>query len=212
MYFIQPPFWLQRYLYPQLLWRHQPAQPTLYLTFDDGPIPDITPWVLEQLAAYQAKATFFCIGNNIQRHPHIYQQIIEQQHTVANHTYHHLNGWQTPDARYLDDIAACDQWVQSPLFRPPYGRISRRQIQQILQQKAIPNIQQIVMWDVLSADFDTRISPQQCWQHVQRRTRNGSIVVFHDSLKAAPRMQYALPRTLAYFAQQGYRFEGLPVI
>lgn len=204
MYLTKTPFWL-RSLYPSLVWR-MPVQgeKKIYLTFDDGPHPQATPFVLDQLAAYGAKATFFCIGKNVAAESEIYQRIIAEGHTVGNHTQHHLNGWKTDDATYLDDIATAQQYISSNLFRPPYGRIKRSQIKALHQQQ-----KKIIMWDVLSADFDTRLTGEACLAYVLYHTQPGSIVLFHDSEKAWDRMSVALPKALEYFSEKGFRFEGI---
>jgi peptidoglycan/xylan/chitin deacetylase (PgdA/CDA1 family) len=179
----------------------------IYLSFDDGPHPIATPFVLEQLDKYNAKASFFCIGKNVVEYPEIYQQLIEKGHTVGNHTMHHLNGWETIDELYLQNIQEAANVISSNFFRPPYGRIKRSQIKKIRADKSLP--QEIIMWDVLSGDFDTTISSQQCLDNVLKHTKAGSIVVFHDSAKAWDRLQVALPATLAYFTQKGFQFRAL---
>ena len=209
-YSVSSSFLLRNLIYPMLRWRYKTNEKVIYLTFDDGPIPNVTPWVLEQLALHQAKATFFCIGDNVQKNGAIYQQVINSGHRVGNHTQSHCNGWATDKATYLADVVACSGLVQSSLFRPPYGRISRAQIKAILGDEAGIGINQIIMWDVLSADFDTQITPEQCAANVVRNAKAGSIVVFHDSEKAFPRLQYALPIVLSYFGNLGYRFDILP--
>lgn len=159
--------------------------------------------MLDTLAAYQAKATFFCIGSNVEANPAIYRRILEEGHGVGNHTYNHLNGWKVSNDEYLKDIALCEKHVQSNLFRPPYGRILRNQAKALLPHK------KIVMWDVLSADFDTRIAPEQCLRNVVEHTQNGSIIVFHDSVKAFERMSYALPRFLEHLSEAGFETASL---
>lgn len=176
----------------------------IYLTFDDGPHPQATPFVLDQLAAYGAKASFFCIGKNVAAEPDIYQRIIAEGHTIGNHTQHHLNGWKTDDATYLQDITTAEQYISSNLFRPPYGRIKRSQIKALHQQQ-----KKIIMWDVLSADFDTRLTGEACLAYVLYHTQPGSIVLFHDSAKAWDRMSVALPKVLEYFSEKGFEFEGI---
>jgi peptidoglycan/xylan/chitin deacetylase (PgdA/CDA1 family) len=179
----------------------------IYLSFDDGPHPIATPFVLEQLDKYQAKASFFCIGKNVAEHPVIYEQIIAKGHTVGNHTQHHVNGWHTKDDMYLQNIHEASSLISSDFFRPPYGRIKRSQIKKIQANKNLP--QQIIMWDVLSGDFDTKISGEVCLKNVLKHTKAGSIVVFHDSVKAWDRLKIALPATLEYFSQKGYQFKAL---
>ncbi|RAU83395.1 polysaccharide deacetylase family protein [Pontibacter arcticus] len=183
----------------------------LYLTFDDGPIPEVTPWVLEQLAGYNAKATFFCVGENVAKYPHIAAEIVKQGHGLANHTFNHLKGWQTPVADYVQNTALCqEQLNQFPalntsrkLFRPPYGRISPAQAA-ILRKEY-----ELIMWDVLTNDYDATLSPELCLEKAVEHTVEGSIIVFHDSLKAQRNMQFALPKFLAHFTAQGYTFEVL---
>lgn len=202
MYLVKSPRLLQA-LAPSLLWHVETQEKVLYLTFDDGPIPDVTPFVLGELRRFGARATFFCVGDNVQKHPDIFAQILAEGHTVGNHTFNHLNGWKTPLEPYLENVAACAQLVDSQLFRPPYGRLRRA------QRKALEGQYRIVMWDVLSGDFDLNISGEQCLENVLQNALPGSIIVMHDSLKAAPRLRFALPRVLEHFAAAGYVFEAL---
>lgn len=178
----------------------------LYLTFDDGPIPEVTPWVLETLSQYAGKATFFCIGDNVRKHPAIYQRIREEGHAVGNHTFNHLNGWKTSRDAYLENVGKCAELVDSSLFRPPYGRIRRKQAQRLV---AADNRYRIIMWDVLSGDFDTGLSPEKCLRNVLKHTENGSIVVFHDSLKAERRLRYVLPRALQYWQEKEFKLNKI---
>ncbi len=202
MYLIRTPHIFQR-IFPAYLWRIPTNERVLYLSFDDGPIPKVTPWVLEQLEKYNAKGTFFCVGDNVKRNPLIYRQVLEAGHTVGNHTFNHLNGWQTGIFPYLQNVDACKKVVSSNLFRPPYGRLCRKQ-SQFLQKDY-----RIVLWDVLSGDFDYRLDGRQCAQNVIQNATPGSIIVFHDSLKAWKNLQYALPAVLEHFSGLGYRFEFL---
>lgn len=179
----------------------------IYLTFDDGPHPVITPKVLDILASYNAKATFFCIGKNVQSNPDVYERILEEGHRVGNHTMNHLNGWKTKDNTYLANIQEARQYIDSNLFRPPYGKIGAFQMKQLREQMGM----KIVMWTVLSGDFDLTISARTCTENVLIHAREGSIIVFHDSEKALPRMLPALESTLAHFAALGYEFAGLPL-
>ena len=200
--FFRTPF-LLRLLYPKLTWRISTEEKIIYLTFDDGPVPGPTEFVLDQLKAFQAKATFFCIGNNVVQHNSIYQRIIEEGHAVGNHTYNHLRGWNTSDDIYLKDIADCRQVLQNTkLFRPPFGRIKRSQMKQLSHYE-------IIMWDVLSYDYAKSISRERCLRGVISATREGSIVVFHDSIKANTNMSYALPKFLDHFTNKGYLFHSL---
>ncbi len=206
MYLIKTSF-LLRAFYPSCVWKMSANEKVIYLSFDDGPHPIATPFVLEQLDKYNAKASFFCIGKNVIEYPEMYQQLITKGHTVGNHTQHHINGWHTEDDLYLQNIQEAGKLISSDLFRPPYGRIKRSQIKKIHANKHLP--QQIIMWDVLSGDFDTKITGQDCLNNVVKNTQAGSIVVFHDSAKAWDRLQFALPATLAYFSKQGYQFKAL---
>jgi len=202
MYLTKAPLLLQ-WLYPTLTWHRSRSEKRLFLTFDDGPIPDVTPEIIHTLKKYQIQATFFCVGENIKKHPDLFQQLLENGHRIGNHTYNHLNGWKTPDSTYLSNIERCHELTQSNLFRPPYGRGKRS------QYTALSRNFEIVMWDVLSGDFDLKLSPQRCLHNVVRHTRNGSIIVFHDNVKAKPRVTYALPRAIEYWQAQGYTFDVL---
>ncbi|GAA0527495.1 polysaccharide deacetylase family protein [Chitinophaga japonensis] len=195
-------------LYSSCTWQLSPARQAVYLTFDDGPHPQATPFVMEQLKKYDAKATFFCIGKNVMEHPGIYQQLLEEGHTVGNHTHNHLNGWKTRTGTYIDNILEAGKYIDSPLFRPPYGRITPFQVRQL--KKRMPGAR-IIMWDVLSADFDTALTGEACVQHVVFRAKPGSIVVFHDSAKAWDRLSYALPRVLEFCKKQKWKVEGIPL-
>jgi peptidoglycan/xylan/chitin deacetylase (PgdA/CDA1 family) len=194
---------LLRQLFRSLLWRVDTTEKVLYLTFDDGPVPEVTPWVLDELQRHGAKATFFVVGNNVRKHPQLLQRLTADGHRVGNHTEHHVNGWNTPTRAYLREVQECDRRVRSRLFRPPYGRIRLTQI------RALRKRFRIVMWDVLSRDYDRGITGDDCLQRVLRGVRPGSIVVFHDSLKAEERLRHALPRVLEHFSELGYRFEAL---
>ena len=202
MYLANAPFWLQ-WLYPSLIWHKSRKEKAIYLTFDDGPIPVVTPFVLNTLKSFNAKATFFCIGDNVAKHREIYEQVIDAGHSVGNHTYNHLKGWDTPDQIYLDNVTQCAGLVKSSLFRPPYGRATRSQYSVLNTQYST------IMWDVLSGDFDAGITSEKCYQNVIRNARNGSIIVFHDSLKAFPHLESVLPRALQHLFGQGYRFLAL---
>jgi peptidoglycan/xylan/chitin deacetylase (PgdA/CDA1 family) len=195
-------------LYKSCTWRLSPARQAVYLTFDDGPHPRATPFVLEQLKKYNAKGTFFCIGKNVVEHPQIYQQILQEGHTVGNHTQQHLNGWKTGTDKYIRNVLEARQYIDSPLFRPPYGRITPFQVQAL--KNKMPGVQ-IIMWDVLSADFDTGINGEACVQNVVFKASPGSIIVFHDSAKAWDRLSYALPRVLEYCKKKQWAMEAVPL-
>lgn len=202
MYLIRTPSFIQS-LFPSFLWRVSTEEQAIYLTFDDGPIPEVTPWVLDMLARYEAKATFFCVGENVERYPEIFRRLRDEGHSVGNHTFNHVSGWSHDNVPYFHNVRNCAQIVDSDLFRPPYGRMKPRQVQ-FLQRHY-----RIVMWDVLSGDFDPETTPEQCCRNVLQNARAGSIVVFHDSLKAKDNMQYTLPRVLKHFDDLDYRFEPL---
>lgn len=204
-YLVKTPWWLKR-LYPGCIWELPAEDKTIYLTFDDGPHPEATPYVLDLLARYQAKATFFCIGKNVEAYPEIYSRILDGGHRVGNHTWQHLNGWKNNDRNYFDDIAKAKKYIDSDLFRPPYGRITKFQLKQLRESFAF----KVVMWTVLSGDFDVKLSPEKSTELVLLNAGPGSIIVFHDSTKAFPRMKVALERTLAHFAEKGYRFSVIP--
>jgi peptidoglycan/xylan/chitin deacetylase (PgdA/CDA1 family) len=202
MFIAKTPKLLQAFM-PAYTWRRDTQERVLHLTFDDGPIPEVTPWVLDTLRGHSAKATFFCVGENVVKHPAIFQQIIEEGHAIGNHTYNHLNGWHTDPIVYLNNVRRCARVVNSRLFRPPYGRLTPRQRMFLVRHF------QIIMWDVLSGDYDANISPQQCLQNVLDNAQPGSIVLMHDSLKAERNVRFALPAVLEHFEGKGYRFEKL---
>ena len=202
MYLVKTPQLIQN-LFPNFTWRIPTTEKVLYLTFDDGPIPEVTPWVLEQLQAFNAKATFFCVGENIKKHPEVFKQVVDQGHAVGNHSYNHLNGWATDNIPYFHNIRHCANQVRTVLFRPPYGRLKPKQAQFLARHY------RIVMWDILSGDFDPNISKEQCLSNVVNNARPGSIVVFHDSLKTEGKLSFVLPKVLAHFASLGYTFESL---
>lgn len=201
-YPVRSPF-LFRWWYHEALWRMPAAGKKVYLTFDDGPHPTITPFVLEQLALYQAPAVFFCIGDNVQRYPLTYQLIRERGHKTGNHTQHHVNGWHTTTEKYIGEIREAAACIDSNYFRPPYGRITKAQLRTL--KAGLPALQ-VIMWDVLSGDFDQSIDADQCISNVMRHVRAGSIIVFHDSEKAFPRLEKALPEILKKLKEAGFEF------
>ncbi len=202
MYLVKTPRLIQNLL-PTFTWRIPTEEKVLYLTFDDGPIPEVTPWVLDTLRRFNAKATFFCVGDNVKKNPSVFQQVLAEGHAVGNHTFNHLNGWDSENISFFHNVRHCAKLVKSSLFRPPYGRLTPKQTQFLTRHY------KIVMWDVLSGDFDQTISKEDCLSNVMASTKRGSIIVFHDSQKAAERMMYTLPRVLEHFAAKGYRFESL---
>lgn len=206
MYFVKSNF-LLKIFYPRRIWKKDTkGEKILYLSFDDGPHETATDFALETLKQFNAKATFFCIGNNVQKHPQIYQRILDEGHSVGNHTFNHINGWKVCKAKYLEDIDATEKLVKSNLFRPPYGRMTKEE--EKLFHKKFPE-KQIVMWDVLSGDFDKNISGEKCWRNILKNAESGSVIVLHDSTKAWQRMHYVLPMALKYFTEKGFRFEPL---
>jgi len=211
-YFYRTPAWL-RWCYPKRIWRIDTQERVLYLTFDDGPHPTATPFVLDTLARFGSKATFFCIGQNVIRYPALYQRILYEGHQVGNHTHRHLNGWKTADQDYVADIKEAAACIKSGLFRPPYGRLRSAQAKAVpaaLSASFSANDQgRIVMWDLLSGDFDTRLSGADCFSICKERLRPGSIIVMHDSEKAWPRLSIALPQLIEYALQQGYSFAAI---
>lgn len=206
------PFFLP-WLYPQLVWKRDTQEKKIFLTFDDGPVPGATEFVLETLKKNDARATFFCIGENVRKHPDVFSKVVEAGHVIGNHTFNHLKGWNYSTQEYIDNVRLCESQFNltgivnqqsgvKPLFRPPYGRIKRGQI------RALSNYR-IIMWDVLTHDYIASFSPERCLSGAIRATRPGSIVVFHDSIKAERNMMYALPRHLEYFSEKGYSFDTL---
>jgi peptidoglycan/xylan/chitin deacetylase (PgdA/CDA1 family) len=214
MYPVKTP-WLFRKIYPSFIWKMPGENKDLYLTFDDGPNETATPFVLSELRKYNAKATFFCIGKNVQEHPGIYKQVIDEGHKVGNHTQNHLNGWKTNDETYLQNIEEAAKYIDSNLFRPPYGRITKFQAKLLQSQihdgeSSINKFSfKIIMWSVLSGDFDTALSPAKCLENVLLNAESGAIILFHDSTKAFERMRYALPKTLEYFSERGFQFKTI---
>jgi peptidoglycan-N-acetylglucosamine deacetylase len=203
-YVVKVPFFV-RFLYPKRLWHFSRKQKTLYLTFDDGPIPEVTPWLLEQLKGFNAKATFFCIGHNIQKHPEIFEQIKTEGHRVGNHTFNHLNASKTSLTEYMENTEQAAVFFNKPLlFRPPYGKLDSAKAKALLKKDY-----KIVMWDVLSADFDQAISPEVCFSNVIKNAKNGSIIIFHDSLKAEKNLKFALPKVLKYYSEKGFEFKAI---
>lgn len=195
---------LLRNLYPNWHWKVKTKEKKIYLTFDDGPHPEITPWVLQQLQQYNAKATFFCIGKNVAAYPAVYERILDEGHQTGNHTMHHMNGWKSATAAYFTDILEAGKYIQGKLFRPPYGKLTR------FQGKALRQAgYEVVMWSILSGDFDRNLAPEKCWEMVQENVGNGAIIVYHDSDKAWDRLSYSLPRLLEKFSHMGYTFASL---
>lgn len=198
----QLPLFFRR-IYGKVLWRKDSNKKVIYLTFDDGPIPEVTPWVLDVLDQYEVKATFFCVGENVWRHPDLYQEILRRGHRTGNHTYNHLRGFLTKTDQYLENIEKAAKHIDSDLFRPPHGDLWRK------QYLALNKKYQIVQWDLITRDYNKKLRGEQVLNIVKQHARNGSIIVFHDSLKAEQNMKYALPRSLAYLKSEGFSFEVL---
>ena len=206
-YFIKTPWWLKK-IYSSYVWSMSSKEKAVYLSFDDGPNAIATPFVLDCLKQYDAKACFFCIGKNVLAEPLLYKRVIEEGHSIGNHTQNHLNGWKTKDAIYLADVREAGMYIDSNLFRPPYGRITSFQAKNIQYALKRDDVK-IIMWDVISGDFDERVTAEQCLQHVILNARHGSIVVLHDSEKAFPRLKIFLPLMLEFFSKQGYQFKKI---
>jgi peptidoglycan/xylan/chitin deacetylase (PgdA/CDA1 family) len=203
-YLTRIPIWFRK-LNSSLVWSIPANEKELYLTFDDGPHETATPFALDQLKHYNAKATFFCLGKNVKTSRGIYNRIISEGHAVGNHTFNHLDGWKTKNDLYMNDVMEAAKYIDSKLFRPPYGKISplaAKMLRKKLNYK-------IIMWDILSADFDAKLSPQKCAENVILNAKPGSIIVFHDSTKAWERMSYSLPRILDHFSGSGYSFKRI---
>ncbi|WP_053992810.1 polysaccharide deacetylase family protein [Mangrovimonas sp. TPBH4] len=204
-------------MFPNYVWDMPSGEKNLYLTFDDGPTPEITEWTLDILKQFEAKATFFCIGDNIKKYPEIFHKVLQEEHRIGNHTFNHLKGWKTETEDYLKNTLKAQQIIDSEssiidvahhtvpkLFRPPYGKIKPSQTEVLLDRNY-----RIVMWDVISYDWDKDISKEQCLEYVTSKAKDGSIVVFHDSVKANRNMSYALPKALEHFKQIGFSFKTL---
>lgn len=190
-----------RNLYPKALWRMNPDEKAVYLTFDDGPIPVITPWVVELLGQYDIKATFFMVGDNVRKYPHEYMQVIENGHRVGNHTFNHLKGLFTSTAEYVENVEKADGLIHSNLFRPPHGMLRRKQYNELSRHY------QFVMWDLVTRDYSKRMNGEDVLANVKRLVRNGSIITFHDSIRSENNLKYALPRSIEWLLEQGYEFK-----
>ncbi len=219
-YFAKTPK-LFKFLFRNWVWSFSKKEKIIYLTFDDGPTPEITQWILNQLNKYNAKATFFCIGKNIVKYPEIYTKIVKAEHAIGNHTYNHLNGWKTTTEKYLEDINLAQEAISkyskfkiqnpvlsvveaSKLFRPPYGKLTLSQSKKIRKKGY-----KIIMWNVLSADFDPSITKKECLENVIKNVSNGSIIVFHDSVKASEKLKYVLPKIIEYYSEKGFVFKSI---
>ena len=203
-------FWVKtnyfvKKIFPNYVWDIPNNENKVYLTFDDGPTPKITEWTLDQLKKHDAKATFFCIGNNIDKYPEIFKKVLEEGHAIGNHTFNHLKGWETGTEEYIENVLKCNESISKlntehcKLFRPPYGKIKLAQ-SKILRKQGY----KIIMWDIISFDFDARISKEKCLENVLKNVQSGSVIVFHDSVKADQNLKYALPKTLEFLKRNGF--------
>lgn len=197
MYLVKTPP-IVKTIFADFVWHIDTDIKEVYLTFDDGPIPGLTPWVLDILAEYNSKATFFCVGENVKKHRSIFDRIIQEGHTIGNHTYNHLNGWNTENEVYIQNVAECDNFMETNLFRPPYGKMKPSQSSVIKSEKTV------VMWDVLSGDFDLSITKEKCLTNVIENYSQGSVIVFHDNIKAEEKLKYVLPAFLEHLAENGF--------
>ena len=200
----QPPI-PYRMLFPETVWRIPMKHKAVFLTFDDGPIPEVTPWVLDLLDHYGIKATFFCVGDNVRKHPETFRMVVERGHSVGNHTMHHLQGAKVTTARYVADIMEAHALIDSPLFRPPHGLIRWK------QAAVIKDNMRIIMYDLVTRDYSKKLTGEQVLDNVRRYVRNGSIIVFHDSLKSESNLRYALPRAIEWLKENGYQFLPIPM-
>ncbi len=202
MYWVKTPSWIQSF-FPQAVFRLEVSTPCIYLTFDDGPTPHVTDWVLSQLAPYDAKATFFCLGKQVEKYPDLFQAIQQQGHQIGNHSYHHFNGLKTATSTYLADVEKAKDLIDSNLFRPPYGQLKWSQYQALKQEY------RMIFWEVMAGDFDEKVSKEKCLQRIYDNMNAGSILVLHDSLKCEEKVRFVLPRLLEYYTERGYRFLGI---
>ena len=199
--FIEQPPRCFRHLLPKAIWRLPKKEKTIFLTFDDGPIPDVTPFVLDLLKEHNIKATFFCVGDNVRKYPNLFERLISEGHQVGNHTFNHLQGFKNPLRFYSENVEKADELIHSQFFRPPHGQFS------FFHKWSLKKKYKIVLWDLVTRDYNRNLSGEEVFSFVQKYVRNGSIIVFHDSLKAEKNLRYALPKTIDYLIENGYRFE-----
>ena len=199
--FIEQPPWFYRALFQGVTWRIPAERKCVYLTFDDGPIPEVTPWVLDQLDGFGVKATFFMVGDNVRKHPEIFQEVLDRGHRIGNHTFNHIQGIQYTTRNYLANVEKAAELIPSDLFRPPHGHLRFPQV------KALHERYRIIMWDVVTRDYNPKLSPEVVFNIVRKYVRNGSIIVFHDSLKAEHNMRAAMPRAVEWLLSEGYAFK-----
>ena len=200
---VQPPEWIRAF-YPGTFWRGKEKDKTVYLTFDDGPVPEITEWVCSELKKRDIKAAFFCVGENVQKHPQVFELLKREGHSVGSHTFNHLQAWKCSGREYFENVDKGAAVTGSDLFRPPHGQLYPWQVSGLKKR-----FRKVVMWDVLSKDYDDTLTPDEVFENVHKNVRPGSVIVFHDSVKARPRLEKALPRTLDFLLNEGYRFETL---
>lgn len=200
MFIEQPPRFFRR-LYPHACWRMNATEKAVYLTFDDGPIPEVTPWVLDVLDTYHIKATFFMVGDNVRKHPEEYKMVVERGHRIGNHSYNHIKGFRETVKRYLDNIVKADDYLSSNLYRPPHG------LMRLKQYRALNKQYRIIMWDLVTRDYDPKLTGEEVLGKVKRYVRNGSIITFHDSIRSIENLRYALPRAIEWLLAQGYEFK-----
>lgn len=198
--FVERPLASLRFFYRGAVWRIKKKEKAIYLTFDDGPIPDITPRVLDILDKYKIKATFFCVGENVKKHPEIYGEILKRGHQVGNHTYNHLRGFEYSTKNYVSNVRKASEFIDSKLFRPPYGRITPKQLNLLLREY------KVVLWDLITRDYNSKLSPEYILFNIKKMTRNGSIIVFHDSIKAQKNLFAVLPQAIEYWQKERYEF------
>lgn len=191
-------------MYQDAVWRYSVTEKVVYLTFDDGPIPEVTPWVLDLLKKEDIRATFFCVGENVMRYPEVYRQILADGHSVGNHTYNHWQGLKKSNQEYLANVEKAGEFIDSDLFRPPHGLLKMSQYKQLKEKY------QIIMWDLVSCDYDSRILPEQVFRNVRSYVRPGSVITFHDSIKAMNNLMKTLPLSIDWLKNEGYRFELIP--
>lgn len=201
--FIERPLFFLPWLFPSAWWRKKERQKVVYLTFDDGPVPEVTPEVLAVLDQFGVKATFFCVGDNVRKYPELFQEVIEKGHHVGNHTFNHIKGFSWNVKDYLANVAAASYLIDSKLVRPPHGQLTPA------LYRALSKQYQVVMWDLITRDYNRAFTPERILRNVQKYVRNGSIIVFHDSLKAKENVLTALPKTIRFLQQQGYQFQTL---
>jgi Predicted xylanase/chitin deacetylase len=201
--FIEQPPWVYRVFFPGTVWCLPAKEKCVYLTFDDGPIPEVTPWVLDILDTYHLKATFFCVGDNVRKYPDIYRMVLDHGHQTGNHTFNHIQGVHFRSKDYLKNVTKATEWIQSDLFRPPHGNMRMHQFQQLKKEY------RIIMWDVVTRDYSPHMTAKGVINVVKKFTRNGSIIVFHDSIKSKGRIEEALPQSIEWLLMEGYQFKTL---